>query len=372
METRLRIGRKFVLLLGFILILQIASSGITQNNVSSPMFLVSMQEAEGHAEGISLSAATSTPPTIDGIMGESEWNNADNRDFVLQNGDPEIDGYDSVRYIDSTLYIINDHRNLYIALRTNDSTLTEKGAYIYFDDDHDGFRESGEDVLAFWGGIYGPDWSVLPPVKEDQYGMAPDHPDDDGTQDGSAAMASDGVFNYFEFSHPLCSLDIDHDFCLSEGDTVGFSFKYFSKPWGYDFQIYRGSAIEAPSTWGDIIIAPSSGVEDVTIDIQPRSSDNTVDCDSLKGKVKVGILTDGDFDAQTVDVSTLDLEGIEANKINFKDLDHDGDTDALVKFKKSYICELTNSLSTDSISFRLYGQTADGGQFVGTDSIRIE
>ncbi|MGH9878789.1 MAG: hypothetical protein ACRD5H_14245, partial [Nitrososphaerales archaeon] len=262
-----------------------------------------MPQAKGHAEGISLSASTSTPPTIDGIIETAEWSDASSLDIVLQGGDAARER--DVGYIDATIYVMNDHRNLYIALKTTDTSLTGRGVTISFDDNHNGLREPGEDVLSIWEGIYGSDWSVLSPVKEDEYGAAPDHPDDGGIQDGSAAMTSDGVFNFFEFSHPLCSLDIKHDFCLSEGDTVGFFLRYIRPPWSYDFPADGGigNAINMPSKWGDIIIAHSS-VEDVRIDIQPRSSGNTVDCNKQKGKTAVGIFTEDGFDVQTMDMSS--------------------------------------------------------------------
>ena len=340
------------------------------DSISSQLHLPTILQAEGHAEGISLSASTSVSPNVDGVIGTDEWVDADYMDFVLASGDAARER--GVGDINATIYVMNDHRNLYITLRIGDNGGLLKTVTIFFDDNHDGVMELGEDVLRTGTDSLGEeDWHILF-ITENSFMYQRDHPANGGSQQGSFETTGDGMFNYYEFSHPLCSLDTEHDFCLSEGDTVGFNLRYNQKPWGYVWP--AGSTVPANDTsaWGDITIAHSSAPEEVGIDIQPRNSDNTVDCDSLKGKVKVGILTDGGFDAQTVDVSTIDLEGVDASKINFKDLDHDGDTDALVKFKKSSICELTNNLSTESISFRLYGQTADGGQFVGTDSIRIK
>jgi hypothetical protein len=111
---------------------------------------------------------------------------------------------------------------------------------------------------------------------------------------------------------------------------------------------------------------------DVNIDIKPGSSSNTVNCDNLKGKIAVGIYTDDDFDAQTINLSATDLEGITGSKIILKDLDGDGDLDAILKFKKAYLCELTQNLFVQSISLQLHGATTNGQQFEGTDSINLK
>ncbi len=343
-----------------ILILQIASFSITQDNISFESILPRVLPADGHAEGVSLSASASIRPTIDGVLQSDEWASADSLDFAAQGGDARPGP------VLGTIYVMNDNRNLYIALKMEDGEVEEHHVTIYFDDDHDGVRELGEDMLnTFRSEKYGTDWHLVYPLTENNFGAAPDHALNGGTSDGSAAWTSDGTFAYWEFSHPLCSSD-DQDFCLSEGDTVGFQIKYVILGFSYTFP--NGST---PSTWGDIIIAHSEGAEDVRIDIKPNSSSNTIDCDTKKGKVSVGIFTEGDFDAQTVDVSSVELEGITANKFKLKDLDADGDIDAVLKFKKALICEVGTSLSAQSVTLQLFGQTTNGKQFEGTDQIRI-
>ncbi|MGH9877863.1 MAG: sialidase family protein, partial [Nitrososphaerales archaeon] len=115
---------------------------------------------------------------------------------------------------------------------------------------------------------------------------------------------------------------------------------------------------------------PVSNSLDVSIDLMPSSDQNLIDCSTNKGLVKVLILGEEDFDASTVDVSTVDLEGIlvQKNKIRIKDFDSDGDLDALIKFRKAHLCEYIN-LSIQSVGITLYGRTNDGQQFKGTDSI---
>ncbi|MEM3099468.1 MAG: hypothetical protein QXU32_12265 [Nitrososphaerales archaeon] len=84
-----------------------------------------------------------------------------------------------------------------------------------------------------------------------------DDTDVGGSNDGDAAVRTDGIFNYFEFSHPLCSGDIN-DFCVSGGDIIGFKVSYFVS------EEKRGTGIldDWPSlllldtsNWGDIRIA---------------------------------------------------------------------------------------------------------------------
>lgn len=367
-EISIPIGRKWVLIPACFLILQIMSYGFTQNAVSPVSPLYTTLEAYGHTDGISLSASTSTAPSIDGIIGTTEWSNAASQDFVLRDCDPErCAGVFNSIY--ATIYVMNDHANLYTAVRTSDTGLERRWVQLFFDDNHNGLREVGEDILLSPPSPPTPnylDWH-LTTVTETGYGYTFDKK---SGQDGSVAMTTDGTSNYFEFSHPLCSLDTEQDFCLSEDDIVGFKFTYVKQPSGYDYQPYYGSSIEAPSTWGDIIIAHSS-VQEVTIDIMPRNSSNIIECDTQKGKVPVGIFTDDDFNVHDIDISILALEGINAKKFKLKDLDADGDIDAVAKFKKSYICDITGNLSIDSINLRLFGQTADGRQFEGTGSARI-
>lgn len=117
---------------------------------------------------------------------------------------------------------------------------------------------------------------------------------------------------------------------------------------------------------------PSSTTLEVNIDVKPASTSNTVNCATQKGSISVGLYTEDGFDAQDVDISTIELQGVEAKKYVLKDLDSDGDLDGLARFKKADLCESgeIQSLST-SVDIKLSGLTNDGTQFEGTDIIRF-
>ena len=74
----------------------------------------------------------------------------------------------------------------------------------------------------------------------------------------------------------------------------------------------------------------------VAIDIKPGSDPNLINCNNQNGVVPVATLTTGDFDATTVDHSTVTFEGANETRVEKKggeplrheeDVDGDGDTD---------------------------------------------
>ncbi|MEM1551770.1 MAG: carboxypeptidase-like regulatory domain-containing protein [Candidatus Bathyarchaeia archaeon] len=74
-------------------------------------------------------------------------------------------------------------------------------------------------------------------------------------------MASgDGVYNYFEYIHPLNSMDDDHDFSLEIGDVIGFCVAYAdngTNPPPNPFDIVWGwhdIKIAAPFWQGDLVL----------------------------------------------------------------------------------------------------------------------
>ena len=119
----------------------------------------------------------------------------------------------------------------------------------------------------------------------------------------------------------------------------------------------------------------------VQIDIKPGSDPNSINCGS-KGVIPVGILTTSiaagdsvDFDASTVDPTTVALNGVKAKVVGKKeqtlchleDVDADGDVDM--------VCQIpTYDFLTDCPSEgfgELTATTFGGAPISGTDSIRF-
>lgn len=194
----------------------------------------------GHS-GVSLSAWTSIPPTIDGIIDTAvEWGTADTQSFTIDMGYGVYTG---------TLYVMNNDINLYLAVEIADDDFdTTDQVWFLFDNDHNGALEDGDDSLYVYGSsIFEDRW------RNTRDGTYTDLDTDyGGTNDGSGAASTSVGINFFELSHPLDSMDDTHDFSLSLCDSVGFALAYA------DAGTYKGIWPPYPgaaSHWHDINIA---------------------------------------------------------------------------------------------------------------------
>lgn len=166
-------------------------------------------------------------PNIDGILAPGEWDHADNIIFevgLASNGGGTAEGI---------LYIYNDATNLYLAVKVVSTTLEADSVVFQFDSDNNGsLFSNGDDVLfissptrgglpfLFYDGVRTneppcgegnpPGWCGFEDVKAG------------GTNDGQGAVTNNGIFRFYEFSHPLNSGDDTHDFSLASGDIVGY------------------------------------------------------------------------------------------------------------------------------------------------------
>jgi hypothetical protein len=167
---------------------------ITLLVLSSCVFVV------GDYGGVTLSAWTDDPPTVDGSMVAGEWDVADSADFTTV-GTCDFNG---------TIWVMNDAENLYIFVMFEE--IVSMGSIrIMFDNDNDEDEwDPGDDAIYYgWhtdGGFYDKHFSSWP---------------NDGVQDGEGAAYGIPGLNFVEFSHPLDSGDPE-DFSLAIGDTVGF------------------------------------------------------------------------------------------------------------------------------------------------------
>jgi hypothetical protein len=124
-----------------------------------------------------------------------------------------------------TIYVMNDASNIYIAIAINDSSLSGRLLQIFFDDNSTGTLVVGDDALIYstnFAPTFDSYFSVATPTE---LGINFDV-NAGGTNDGSAVATSNGSLNTFEFSHPLCSADRAHDFCLHRGGIVAFDIYY--------------------------------------------------------------------------------------------------------------------------------------------------
>jgi hypothetical protein len=140
---------------------------------------------------------------------------------------------------------------------------------------------------------------------------------------------------------------------------------------GGDNYVVAGNQIEVhmsvtePGDWIRVITA---AVIDVEIDIKPGSFPNSINPDS-NGVIPVAILTTSDFDATTVDASTVEFGPDGAMMIHknahLEDVDGDGDIDMVLHFRTQ-----DTGIADGDTEASLSGETFDGQDILGTDSVR--
>jgi hypothetical protein len=114
-------------------------------------------------------------------------------------------------------------------------------------------------------------------------------------------------------------------------------------------------------------------VVQVDIDIKPGGDPNSMNCTNENGVLPVAILTTENFDATTVDHTTVTFEGASETHVNKnsgeprrheQDVDNDGDADLLFHFRlgdMDFTCGSTEGTLT--------GETFDGQLIQGTDTL---
>ena len=111
-----------------------------------------------------------------------------------------------------------------------------------------------------------------------------------------------------------------------------------------------------------------------TIDIKPGSDPNSINCKVANGVIPVAILTTAEFDATTVDHTTVRFEGATESHRRGRqelvrheeDVDQDGDVDLVFHFRLR-----DTTLDCDSTEGTLTGTTFDGVAVSSTDAITM-
>ena len=204
--------------------------------------------ASAHGGG-TYTGAASAAPTVDGVVNTSEWAAATAYPLVFGS------------LGNATVQFLHTSTHLYVGVIVQDATPgTNPELALFFDDNHDGAKQIGEDVwLGFPG--FGQDYffdDPAPPGGADMSHYA------DTTGGGSSDTVALGTISganstvMFEISHPLCSTDDTHDVCATVGlgQTLGVDFFYQrGTPPGGLALAPGGDAFDPSVNWADLSLA---------------------------------------------------------------------------------------------------------------------
>jgi hypothetical protein len=123
------------------------------------------------------------------------------------------------------------------------------------------------------------------------------------------------------------------------------------------------------------LVEYSTSLTTILVDIKPGSDPNSINCPADHETIPAAILTTANFDATTIDHTTVTFEGASESHINKKtgeprrhegDVDNDGDIDLVFHFRLG-----DTSLTCASTEGTLTGETFDGMPIEGSDSVRM-
>lgn len=111
-------------------------------------------------------------------------------------------------------------------------------------------------------------------------------------------------------------------------------------------------------------------VVDAVIDVRPGSTTNQINT-RAKQLVPIAILTDGDFDACSVDPDLVYVRGALPTRSECKDVDDDGDLDNLLYFRARSFTQKPTTAECDDpdATVELTGITFEGTPVVGSDRV---
>ena len=154
-------------------------------------------------------------PVMDGKMTKGEWSDAVSFTYTVQ-----LQSGNNITIVPVTSYVKHDGTYLYLA-----TTLDRNGPFhpndvisFEFDNDNDGIREDGDDVIT----------NLKYAAPNVQTGLADQYRANGGTEikwdtdsptggvtDGASAWGTVGTKGVFEFRHTLNSYDDAHDFSIN-------------------------------------------------------------------------------------------------------------------------------------------------------------
>jgi hypothetical protein len=203
--------------------------------------------------------ATATPPTIDGTITPAEWKDAPA--YSLSFGG-----------IPATVRFEHTATDLYVGVVVNDlAPGASPSLDVFFDNDHDGVKELGDDAWLSFPGSFAQDFFWSPAGS----GGASHYNDSvgGGTNETVASSSSGTGEVTFEIRHPLCSADTAHDICATVGQTLGVDFQYQPTVGFYDAP---GPNTSNPSlTWGDLLLA-TGDVASPTVSVTEPAAGSTL------------------------------------------------------------------------------------------------
>jgi len=139
--------------------------------------------------------------------------------------------------------------------------------------------------------------------------------------------------------------------------------------------VYSTSLVNNPNTIDIWNLQCGAGRRSIEIDVKPHNDNNPINCSGRgRGIIPVAVLTTPDFDATTVDHTTIRFGPNEASEAHAnrhgilrheKDVDGDGDLDLLFHFRLA-----ETGIQCGDSKVTLTGETFEGREFIGADKIR--
>ena len=170
-----------------------------------------------------------------------------------------------------------------------------------------------------------------------------------------------------EDSDPLTAVKVTDptNGTLILNDDGSFTYNPATNFNGTDSFTYKANDGTNDSNIATVTITVNPLIIQVTLDIKPGSDPNSINLKS-NGVVPVAVLTTDDFDAGEVNPESVEFACAMPERWNSNDVDGDGDLDLLFHFRTQEL-----DLTEDSEDATLTGQTTDGHEITGTDSVRI-